>query len=568
MKTAEELAQAVEAYQKGDKEAFTALYEQSYRYLYTCIMYIVRSEDTTQDMLQETYLEIVKKIETLRSTEDFLNWAAVIATHKCFAYLKKNRDLLAEDAEGTFEEIPDDEGMIPEEVMQDKEKQRLFREIIDSLSDMQRLCVIGYYYNEQSQESLAQELGIPVGTVKSHLNRARARIKLAVEELDVKKDTRLYNVAPLVLVLMEEEIKSCIVQPMSAALAAGAGAGKVTAEGFSIVRKLKALWAKLSAGAKAKAAAGAVVACTAGAMAAVAFNQPEIAVETETHIISDDAKELFNQITKICGEGNYEELYMLDFSAIDAVQEEDEGFDNVFCYDENGQKVEGYFYDGQSNELKADYTGYGIGIEGWEFAIGQFNHGKAEGRLVTVRITYWDEEAVDLDAGVDDEDDFIAFQNPHITVTEMNVENGMIAGEVTKSFYQMSIDWNNLKPYLCEQITGNAAYFYVKSRENAEMWCMIYLTDKISYNTYSMPDFFTGEQEEGHYAFYLKNGVLDTERNRYVDGQWLDIEGNPCDYMEQFSKGFGENIRVYASWNYFDVGGRDLEVMYLEDILE
>lgn len=565
MKTTEELAQAVEAYQKGDKEAFTALYEQSYRYLYTCIMYIVRSEDTTQDMLQETYLEIVKKIETLRSTEDFLNWAAVIATHKCFAYLKKNRDLLAEDAEGTFDEIPDDEGMIPEEVMQDKEKQRLFREIIDSLSDMQRLCVIGYYYNEQSQESLAQELGIPVGTVKSHLNRARARIKLAVEELDVKKDTRLYNVAPLVLVLMEEEIKSCIVQPMSAALAAGAGAGKVTAEGFSIVRKLKALWAKLSAGAKAKAAAGAVVACTAGAMAAVAFNQPEIAM---THIISDDAKELFNQITKICGEGNYEELYMLDLSAIDAVQEEDEGFDNVFCYDENGQKVEGYFYDGQSNELKADYTGYGIGIEGWEFAIGQFNHGKAEGRLVTVRITYWDEDAVDLDAGVDDEDDFIDFQNPDITISEMNVENGMIAGEVTNSGYRMSNDLNQPKAYLYEQITGKPAYICIKSRENERRSYDICLTDKIAYDRYSAPDLFTGEQVEEHNAFYLKNGILDTERNRYVDGQWLDIEGNPCDYMEQFSKGFGENIRVHARWDHFDVDESDLEVMYLEDILE
>ena len=126
-------------------------------------------------------------------------------------YLNKSRDLLLEADEGdVLEEMAGDEAFIPEEVMQDKEKQRLIREIIDGLSDMQRLCVMGFYYNEQSQESIAEELGIPVNTVKSHLSRARAKIKAAVQELDVKKGTRLYNITPVLLTLIEEEIKSCV----------------------------------------------------------------------------------------------------------------------------------------------------------------------------------------------------------------------------------------------------------------------------------------------------------------------------------------------------------------------
>ena len=80
---------------------------------------------------------------------------------------------------------------------------------------MQRLCVVGFYYNNQSQESIAEELGIPVNTVKSHLNRAKGKIKDAVEELNVKKGTKLYTVAPFIFLLFTEEAKACEAPKMS-----------------------------------------------------------------------------------------------------------------------------------------------------------------------------------------------------------------------------------------------------------------------------------------------------------------------------------------------------------------
>ena len=222
MKTSAELRQAVEAYQNGETEKFNEVYELSSRYLYTCIIHVVKNEDAAQDMLQETYIEVVKNIHQLKSAEDFLSWAAVIANRKCFAYLKKQRDVLLDDTGSEeehetnyFENLADDVAMIPEEIMQDKEKQRLIREIIDDLTDMQRLCVIGFYYNEQSQESIAAELGIPVNTVKSHLNRAKGKIKDGVEELNVKKGTKLYTMAPFMFLLFTEEAKACEAPKMS-----------------------------------------------------------------------------------------------------------------------------------------------------------------------------------------------------------------------------------------------------------------------------------------------------------------------------------------------------------------
>ena len=150
MKTPKELEEAVRGYQNGDRESFNRIYELSYRYLYTCVSRVVRDEEAAMDMIQETYLEISRNIGQLNQTEDFLSWAAMIGNRKCFAYLKKkNRTVLIGAGEGEeesdyFENIADDECFIPETILQDQEKQRLLREIIDGLSDMQRVCGIGY----------------------------------------------------------------------------------------------------------------------------------------------------------------------------------------------------------------------------------------------------------------------------------------------------------------------------------------------------------------------------------------------------------------------------------------
>ncbi len=221
MKTTPELQEAVSAYQNGDADSFNKIYELSYQYLYTCVIHVVKNEDMAMDMLQETYLEISRNINQLKSIEDFLSWSAVIANHKCFAYLKKQKDVLLfdndTDEENTdfFENIADDEEIIPESILQDREKQRLIMEVIDNLNDMQRLCIIGYYYNEQKQEEIAQELGIPVNTVKTNLSRAKVKIKDAIIELDEKKGTRLYSLAPFMLLLFTKEAEACEIKPMS-----------------------------------------------------------------------------------------------------------------------------------------------------------------------------------------------------------------------------------------------------------------------------------------------------------------------------------------------------------------
>lgn len=240
MEPTQKLKQAVKDYQKGRKEAFTILYEESSKYIYTCIYNVMHDNDNAQDVIadimQETYLEVSRNIKQLESEDKFLSWAGKIANRKCYAYLKKNKKyVLLNEKDDTLDNFSDSESIIPESVMQDKEKQRLVREIIETqLTEMQKLCIVAFYYNECKQSEIAKELGIPENTVKTNLFRAKAKIKEGVLELEKKEGIKLYSVAPLLLLLFKEDVQAASVpeglsQNILSAVSASTG---TTAKGF------------------------------------------------------------------------------------------------------------------------------------------------------------------------------------------------------------------------------------------------------------------------------------------------------------------------------------------------
>ncbi|MBO4373866.1 MAG: sigma-70 family RNA polymerase sigma factor [Lachnospiraceae bacterium] len=297
MKTPADLVTKVKLLQSQDSAAFNGIYEESYRYLHTCVIHIVKNEDAAQDMLQETYAEIFKNIGQLKQPEDFLSWAATIANRKCFAYIKKNRDVLTDDMtddEGNekdfFDSIKDDDSVIPENIFDDRAKIDIIRGIIDGLSDIQRACVIGFYYNEQKQDEIAAELGIPVNTVKSHLNRAKTKIKEAVGDVEKKQGIKLYSFAPFMLLLFAHEAKAYAMPvpamgaELSRAVSSGTGTGGTgtaaagrTAGGFAAKKIMIA------------AAAGLVVA--GGIGAAVILGRAKHTAPAEDAAVSESAQE-------------------------------------------------------------------------------------------------------------------------------------------------------------------------------------------------------------------------------------------------------------------------------------
>lgn len=286
--TSEELSKAVRRFQEGEREVFNDIYKMSYGYLHTCVSRALDNENTVKDMLQETYLEIYRSIGQLRQPDSFLHWAAAIAGRKCIAWANREKRLPVEDtghAEEYLEDVAESEEFLPETILQNKEKQDLLRKMIDRLPPMQKICIVAYYYHELSQQEIAEELGVPLNTVKSYLNRARKKIRTEVLELEEQKDIKLYSMAPFFLLLLDMEAEACEISAMPEKLARMAGAhitaGKAKAAGAHIAAgKAKAAGIHVAAGKL--AAIVTATALTAGGAALVLMHPWTGSVMTDT----------------------------------------------------------------------------------------------------------------------------------------------------------------------------------------------------------------------------------------------------------------------------------------------
>ena len=169
--------------------------------------------DITREIMQDTYLEIFLSISQLENEDRFLSWAGTIATRKCFAYIKKNKKyVLLTEEDDTFENLSDSDDIIPEEVMQSREKRRLVREIIDTqLTEVQKICVYEYYYNNRKQTEIAELYEMPLNTVKTNLSRAKTRIEEGIVHLEKKEGIRLHSFAPFFVLLFTEDVMAATV---------------------------------------------------------------------------------------------------------------------------------------------------------------------------------------------------------------------------------------------------------------------------------------------------------------------------------------------------------------------
>ena len=183
----------------GDQSACTVLYEATYPGLYRTLRAMISEAADVEDILQETYLKAFSHLNTLQQTEVFPSWLHRIAVNEAKNQLKKKKALCFSelgDEEKPFD-LPDDRVELqPEEVLSQKEAQRLVREIVDGLPPEQHLVVGLYYYDELPVREIAAQLELPDGTVKSQLFAARKKIRQRVLDLE-KKGVRLRALTPI-----------------------------------------------------------------------------------------------------------------------------------------------------------------------------------------------------------------------------------------------------------------------------------------------------------------------------------------------------------------------------------
>jgi RNA polymerase sigma-70 factor (ECF subfamily) len=151
--------------QSGDREAFDSLLKNIQGPLYRYILSLVREPSTAEDILQEVFLRIYRKLRWLREPWAFRSWAYRIATREAFRHLKRERALAEHMAdEDALKTVAAESPARAEPELAERLPQ-----MIEKLSPASRAVIVLYYMHEMSLEETAAVLDIPLGTVKSRL---------------------------------------------------------------------------------------------------------------------------------------------------------------------------------------------------------------------------------------------------------------------------------------------------------------------------------------------------------------------------------------------------------------
>ena len=162
--------------QKGDKNAFTYIILQIRNDLYKIAKTRISSDDDIEDLIQDTMIETYKHIKKLREPEKFKMWVIKILVNKCNKLYKKKyrKDISIDDYNM--------ENYIVLNSQKDIEDDLNFYYLIKKLKYEERIVLILHYMEQYSVKDISKILKINENTVKTHLFRARERIKKDLNE--------------------------------------------------------------------------------------------------------------------------------------------------------------------------------------------------------------------------------------------------------------------------------------------------------------------------------------------------------------------------------------------------
>jgi RNA polymerase sigma-70 factor (ECF subfamily) len=161
----------------GRPEAFGTLVERYDRAVYHLALRTLRDREEARDAVQEAFFKAYRSLRTFKPGAKFSTWIFSIAYHACC-------DRLARRKRYSNEEMPEraDPSAGPEAQAIATDEARRLRSAIDALPEKYRTVITLYHLQGRQYEEIAQVLGMPMGTVKTHLFRAKEHLRRLLSE--------------------------------------------------------------------------------------------------------------------------------------------------------------------------------------------------------------------------------------------------------------------------------------------------------------------------------------------------------------------------------------------------
>ena len=180
----------IEACRTGKTEAYGVLVRRYQDRLYPTVLRLTGCAEDAQDLLQETFMRAFEKLARFQGESSFYTWIYRIAVNLSLSGRRRRRPTLRL-SEGMPEPTLDPRETEPSLPLERAERDRIIQDALNALIPDHRAVVVMKEFDGLRYEEIGAVLGIPVGTVRSRLHRARCELRdrlrvLVDDELPVR----------------------------------------------------------------------------------------------------------------------------------------------------------------------------------------------------------------------------------------------------------------------------------------------------------------------------------------------------------------------------------------------
>ena len=165
----------------GDEAAFTALVRKYQKSVHALAWRKIGDFHIAEEVTQDTFLQVHKKLATLRNPSQFAGWLYVITNRLCFKRSKKKKPTIL-SLEKTSRTAVDEASykcyLSEQQEAKDAERRyEIVKELLKKLPESERTVVTLHYLGEMTAKEIGNFLGVSANTIKSRLQRARERLR-------------------------------------------------------------------------------------------------------------------------------------------------------------------------------------------------------------------------------------------------------------------------------------------------------------------------------------------------------------------------------------------------------
>jgi len=186
-------AELVQQILNGNSHAFGFLVKKHQRLVMHVVGRIVRRQEEIEDICQEVFMKVYAKLKHFRGEAKLSTWIATIAYNTSISHVRKEKDTAVSYDEHPALVAGETDNAPNQKLFEKEEVKKYLLQMIEELPLHYRTVLTLFHLEEFSYREIEEITGMPEGTIKSYLSRARKLLKEKLDVVVVNEKTNIFT---------------------------------------------------------------------------------------------------------------------------------------------------------------------------------------------------------------------------------------------------------------------------------------------------------------------------------------------------------------------------------------